>query len=92
MLERFLTEYPAIRVDLTTDYGRTDIVRERHDAGIRRSQLVPKDMIALQIGQEIPMSVVGTRIFSAGIPFPEHPVISRIVPTSICICPSMANC
>lgn len=65
VLERFLVEYPDIHVDLTTDYGRTDIVRERYDAGVRRGQLISKDMIALRIGPDIPMTVVATPAFLA---------------------------
>ncbi len=58
-LERFLARYPEINVELVTDYGRTDVVRERLDAGIRRGKLVSKDMVALRIGPDIPMAVVG---------------------------------
>lgn len=58
-LERFLVKFPEINVELVTDYGRTDIVRERFDAGVRRGKLVSKDMIALRIGPDIPMAVVG---------------------------------
>ncbi|MFT3966291.1 MAG: LysR family transcriptional regulator [Sphingobium sp.] len=57
-LERFLRDYPEIGVELTTDYGRADIVRDRHDAGVRRGKLVSKDMIAMRIGPDIPMAVV----------------------------------
>lgn len=58
-LERFLALYPEVNIELVTDYGRTDVVRERFDAGVRRGKLVSKDMIALSIGPDIPMVVVG---------------------------------
>lgn len=58
-LERFLVQFPEIDVELVTDYGRGDIVRDRFDAGIRRGKLVSKDMIAAPIGADIPMVVVG---------------------------------
>ena len=58
-LERFLARYPEIDIELVTDYGRTDVVRERFDAGVRRGKLVSKDMIALRIGPDVPMVVVG---------------------------------
>jgi DNA-binding transcriptional LysR family regulator len=58
-LERFLVKYPEINVELVTDYGRTDVVRERFDAGVRRGKLVSKDMIAQRIGPDMPMVVVG---------------------------------
>ncbi|WP_370645404.1 LysR substrate-binding domain-containing protein [Corallococcus sp. EGB] len=32
-LERFLLKYPDSRVELATDYGLTDIVQARYDAG-----------------------------------------------------------
>ncbi|KDE20069.1 hypothetical protein AZ09_09400 [Acetobacter aceti 1023] len=58
---------------MTTDYGRTDIVRERYDAGVRRGQLISKDMIALRIGPDIPMTVVATPAFLARYNTPEKP-------------------
>lgn len=63
VLEKFLVDYPDIHVDLTTDYGRTDIVHERYDAGVRRGQLVSKDMIALRISPDIPMAVAAAPTF-----------------------------
>lgn len=59
-LERFLPLHPEIDVELVTDYGRTDLVRERFDAGVRRGKLVSKDMIALRIGPDVPMVIVGS--------------------------------
>ncbi len=58
-IEPFLIRYPEINVELVTDYGRSDIVRDRFDAGVRRGKLVSKDMIAQRIGPDIPMVVVG---------------------------------
>src|SRR5919199_866670 len=34
-LERFLPRYPDIKVEIVIDYGLTDIVAERFDAGVR---------------------------------------------------------
>lgn len=72
-LERFLPLYPEIDVELVTDYGRTDVVRERFDAGVRRGKLVSKDMIALRIGPDIPMVVVGTPSCFAERKAPKRP-------------------
>ncbi len=72
-LERFLTLYPEIGVELVTDYGRGDIVRERFDAGVRRGRLVSKDMIALRIGPDMPMVVVGAPSCFAGRKPPKRP-------------------
>ena len=53
-----VAQYPDIRVELTTDYSRADIVSGRFDAGVRRGGLVARDMIALRISPPIPMAVV----------------------------------
>lgn len=59
VIERFLPQYPDIGIELTTDYGRTDIIKERYDAGVRRGRLVSQDMIAVPISADIRMMVVG---------------------------------
>src|SRR3954452_18928086 len=39
VLERFLPAYPDIKVEIVIDYGLTDIVGERFDAGVRPREL-----------------------------------------------------
>jgi DNA-binding transcriptional LysR family regulator len=58
-LVRFLREYPDIKVEIVIDYGLTDIVAERYDAGVRLGEQVAKDMIAVRIGPDQRMAVVG---------------------------------
>src|SRR5438445_3810682 len=58
-LAKVLPEYPDIKVEITVDYGLTDIVAERYDAGVRSGEQVAKDMIAVRIGPDIRMAVVG---------------------------------
>ncbi|MDN7876019.1 LysR family transcriptional regulator [Burkholderia aenigmatica] len=70
---RLLPAYPDIRVELNIDYGLTDIVSGRYDAGVRRGGLVAKDMIAVQISAPHPMSVVGAPAYFARRPAPKHP-------------------
>jgi DNA-binding transcriptional LysR family regulator len=72
-LARFLPDHPGIRVELTTDYGLTDIVSGHYDAGVRRGGLVAKDMIATRIGPDVPMTVVGAPSYFARHPRPAHP-------------------
>ena len=72
-LEKFLTRYPDIKVELITDYGLTDIVAERYDAGVRWGEQVAKDMIALRIGPDTPFAVVGTPGYFAKRPPPVTP-------------------
>jgi len=58
-LARFLPEYPGIKVEVMVDYGLTDIVAERYDAGVRAGELIARDMIAVPIGPDMRMAVVG---------------------------------
>src|SRR6201992_582336 len=54
-LARLLPRYPDIQVELMVDYGLTDIVAERYDAGVRLGEQVAKDMIAVRIGPDMRM-------------------------------------
>lgn len=58
-LGKLLRDYPDIRVEMIVDYGLTDIVNERFDAGVRSGEQVAKDMIAVRIGPDLRMAVVG---------------------------------
>jgi DNA-binding transcriptional LysR family regulator len=48
-----LRKYPEIKVEIITDYGLTDIVAQRYDAGVRPGEQVDKDMVAVRIGPDI---------------------------------------
>jgi DNA-binding transcriptional LysR family regulator len=72
-LEKLLPDYPDIRVELVIDYGLTDIVAERYDAGIRSGEMVAKDMIAVRIGPDMRMAVVGSPACFAERPRPRVP-------------------
>ena len=69
----FLRQYPDISVELITDYGLTDIVAERFDAGVRAGEQVAKDMIAVRIGPDISMAVVGSPAYFKMRPEPKVP-------------------
>jgi DNA-binding transcriptional LysR family regulator len=58
-LTGLLPRYPDIKVELIIDNGLTDIVAERYDAGVRLGEQVAKDMIAVRIGPDFCMAVVG---------------------------------
>jgi DNA-binding transcriptional LysR family regulator len=68
-----LPAHPDIRVEVVIDYGLTDIVAERFDAGIRSGELVAKDMIAVRIGPDMRMAVVGAPAYFAQRPAPQTP-------------------
>lgn len=72
-VERILPNYPDITVEIITDYGRTDIVGDRYDAGVRRGRLVAQDMIAVPISPDIRMAVVGSPGYLGGRPLPKSP-------------------
>jgi DNA-binding transcriptional LysR family regulator len=58
-LAKFLRDYPDIKVEITIDYGLIDIVAQRFDAGVRAGEQVAKDMIAVRIGPDMRMAVLG---------------------------------
>ena len=73
VVPRFLAEHPDIRLDVIVDDNLTDIVAERIDAGIRFGDIVEKDMIAVRIGPDIRMAVVGAPSYFGPIRRPETP-------------------
>ncbi len=72
-LARLLPDYPDIKVEVVIDYGLTDIVTERYDAGVRAGEQVAKDMIAVRIGPDMRMAVVGAPAYFASHPIPRTP-------------------
>jgi DNA-binding transcriptional LysR family regulator len=70
---RLLPDYPDIKVELSIDDGLTDIVAQRFDAGVRLGEQVAKDMIAVPVGPELRMVVVGAPAYFAGRPVPLTP-------------------
>lgn len=57
-IAKLLPNYPDVSVEVTIDYGLTDIVAERYDAGVRLGEQVGRDMIAVRIGPDMRMAVV----------------------------------
>ncbi len=73
VLARLLPAYPDIHVEISIDYGLTDIVAERFDAGVRLGEQVARDMIAVRIGPDMRMAAVATPGYFAAHPGPEVP-------------------
>ena len=87
-MTRLLPQYPDVNIEIIVDYGLTDIVAERYDAGIRLGEQVDKDMIAVRIGPDFRMAVVGSPAYFAHRPQPrtpqdltEHACINLRLPT-----------
>jgi len=72
-LPKLLREYPDIKVEIAIDYGLTDIVAQQYDAGVRSGEQVAKDMIAVRIGPDGRMAVVGAPSYLAKRPAPKTP-------------------
>ena len=72
-LAKLLRDYPDIKVEITVDYGLTDIVSQRYDAGVRSGEQVGKDMVAVRIGPEMRMAVVGAPAYYRKRPEPTRP-------------------
>jgi DNA-binding transcriptional LysR family regulator len=73
VLERFLPAYPDIKVEIVIDYGLTDIVGERFDAGVRPSETVAVGMISVRIAPDMRMAVVGSPAYFAQRKPPKVP-------------------
>ena len=82
VLARLLPDHPDLNIEIIVDYGFTDIVAEGFDAGVRLGPQVAKDMIALRIGPDMRMAVVGSPAY-----FARHakPVIPDDLTTHNCI-------
>lgn len=72
-LVELLPAYPDIKVEINTDYRMIDIVEQRLDAGVRLGEQVAKDMIAVRIGPDVRMAVVGAPAYFARRPTPAKP-------------------
>lgn len=66
-LEPVMAKYPDVCIEIAVDQKMTDIVEERFDAGVRLGESIEKDMIAVRIGPDLRMLVVGTPRY-----FDEH--------------------
>lgn len=72
-LTPLLQEYPDIKAEINIDYGLTDIAGEGYDAGVRSGEQVAKDMIAVRIGPDMRMAVVGSPSYFASRSEPQTP-------------------
>jgi DNA-binding transcriptional LysR family regulator len=72
-LETLLPDYPDLHVELSIDSGLTDIVTDRFDAGVRLGEALAKDMIAVQIGPDLRMAIVGSPTYFENRQIPRTP-------------------
>jgi DNA-binding transcriptional LysR family regulator len=81
-LAKLLPDYPDISVEIINDYGLSDIVADRYDAGIRLGEQVTQDMIAVRIGPDFGMAVVGSPSYFKSR---EPPITPHDLTAHICI-------
>jgi DNA-binding transcriptional LysR family regulator len=72
-LARILPRYPDLKLEITVEQSLTDIVAGRYDAGVRLGEQVAKDMIAVRIGPDERMAVVGAPAYFDRRPIPKRP-------------------
>lgn len=72
-LSKVLKDYPDIDLHLVTDYGLTDIVADRFDAGVRLGETVADGMVAVRIGPDQAYAVVGSPSYFEGREPPAVP-------------------
>jgi len=72
-LAKFMGRYPDIKVELFSDPALTDIVAQRFDAGVRAGEQVAKDMIAVRIGPDLRMAVIGAPSYFRNRTEPKRP-------------------
>ena len=72
-LAGLLRQHPDVKVEFIVDYGLTNIVSERFDAGVRNGEQIAKDMIAVRIGPDMRMAVVGAPSYFKGRTEPKKP-------------------
>ena len=73
LVVEYLRRYPDMTIDIVTEGRMIDIVAEGYDAGLRPSELVPRDMIRVPIGSDMRMAVVATPDYFARHPKPKSP-------------------
>lgn len=88
-LAKLLPDYPDIKVEIINDYGLTDIVADRFDAGVRLGEQVDKDMIGVRLGPDFKQALVGSPAYLGKRRRPrtphdlaEHSCIGLRLPTS----------
>jgi DNA-binding transcriptional LysR family regulator len=72
-LTSVMRQNPDVKIEFIVDYGLSNIVSDRYDAGVRSGEQVAKDMIAVRIGPDMRMAVVGAPSYFKDRPEPKKP-------------------
>jgi DNA-binding transcriptional LysR family regulator len=69
----YLNRYPEMAVEIVAEEKLVDIVQDGFDAGFRLAEHVPADMIAVPLGRDERLIVVGAPAYLAGRTAPTEP-------------------
>lgn len=72
-LAKVLEKYPDVRVEMSADYRLVDVAAERYDIGVRFGDQVQKDMVAVRLTPDVPMTIIGSPRY-----FETHQVPTRV--------------
>lgn len=72
-LKPLLDQHPELTIELVTDYGLTDIVAQRIDAGVRLGDTLAADMIAAPIAPPLRLMTVASPAYLARHSTPQVP-------------------
>lgn len=73
LIVEYLHRYPQMKVDIVTESRMIDIVADGFDAGVRLADDVPLDMIAIPVGPDLRMVVVGSPAYFKEYGKPQSP-------------------
>ncbi|HEX4571448.1 MAG TPA: LysR family transcriptional regulator [Dongiaceae bacterium] len=73
VMTRFIKAYPQMRLEITAEDRLVDIVASGYDAGVRFGESVERDMVAVRIGPDLHMAVVGAPAYFRRHPKPSKP-------------------
>ncbi|MBL0351663.1 MAG: LysR family transcriptional regulator [Dechloromonas sp.] len=68
-----LAAYPDIKIELSIDFVLTDIAANKFDIGVRWGDQIAKDMVAVRVGPDMRMGVVGSPAYLKSRPAPKGP-------------------
>ncbi|MFT9408564.1 LysR family transcriptional regulator [Acetobacter fabarum] len=68
-----LKNYPDIKVEMAQENGFVDVIEGRFDAGVRLGEGLIQDMVAVRIGPDWRLAVIGSPNYLAKAGVPKHP-------------------
>jgi len=70
---QLMQSYPDVTIEISVDTKLVDIVGEGFDCGVRLGEDIEKDMIAMRIGPDVSMAVVGSPDYFSRHTKPQTP-------------------